>query len=66
MAASTVGIKHKPLSLSEELNIISKANGSPNATGTNTAAELWNMELYTATIFEKRARQPTLDIWNDM
>jgi hypothetical protein len=24
-------------------------------------ANLWNLKMYTATVFEKRARQPTLE-----
>jgi hypothetical protein len=30
MATSTMGIKRKPLSTSEKLNIISKMDGTPN------------------------------------
>jgi hypothetical protein len=40
MATSTMGIKRKPLSLSEKLNIISKVDGTPNASHTKTAKEL--------------------------
>jgi hypothetical protein len=40
MATSTVGIKHKPLSISEKLNIISKVYGTPNAPRTRIAEEL--------------------------
>jgi hypothetical protein len=40
MATSTVGIKCKPLSISEKLNIISKVDGTPNAPCTKTAEEL--------------------------
>jgi hypothetical protein len=64
MATSTMGIKCKPLSISEKLNIISKVDGTPNARCTKTAEEvqsLWNLKMYTANVFEKRARQTTLD-----
>jgi hypothetical protein len=40
MATSTMGIKHKSLSISEKLNIISKVDGTPNAPRTKTAEEL--------------------------
>jgi hypothetical protein len=40
MATSTVGIKHKTLSVSEKLNIISKVDGTPNAPRTKIAEEL--------------------------
>jgi hypothetical protein len=40
MAASTVGIKRKPLSISEKLNIVSKVDGTPNAPCTKIAEEL--------------------------
>jgi hypothetical protein len=40
MATSTMGIKRKPLSISEKLNIISKVDGTPNAPCTKTAEEL--------------------------
>jgi hypothetical protein len=40
MATLTVGIKRKPLSISEKLNIISKVDGTLNATRTKTAEEL--------------------------
>jgi hypothetical protein len=40
MAASTVGIKRMPLSVSEKLNIISKVDGTPNAPCTKIAEEL--------------------------
>jgi hypothetical protein len=39
MATSTMGIKCKPLSISEKLNIISKVDGTPNAPCTKTAEE---------------------------
>jgi hypothetical protein len=40
MATSAMGIKHKPLSISEKLNIISKVDGTPNALCTKIAEEL--------------------------
>jgi hypothetical protein len=40
MATSTMGIKCKPLSVSEKLNIISKVDGTPNASRTKIAEEL--------------------------
>jgi hypothetical protein len=40
MATSTMCIKRKPLSISEMLNIISKVDGTPNATRTKIAEEL--------------------------
>jgi folate-dependent phosphoribosylglycinamide formyltransferase PurN len=40
MATSAMGIKHKSLSISEKLNIISKVDGTPNAPCTKTAEEL--------------------------
>jgi hypothetical protein len=40
MATSTVGVKHKPLSMSEKLNIISKVDGTSNAPHTKIAEEL--------------------------
>jgi hypothetical protein len=40
MATSTMGIKCKPLSVSEKLNIISKVDGTPNAPRTRIAEEL--------------------------
>jgi hypothetical protein len=40
MAASTMGIKRKPLSISGKLNIIRKVDGTPNAPCTKTAEEL--------------------------
>jgi purine nucleoside phosphorylase len=40
MATSTMGIKRKPLSISEKLNIISKVDGTPNAPRTKIAEEL--------------------------
>jgi hypothetical protein len=40
MATSTVGIKRKPLSMSEKLNIISKVDDTPNAPRTKVAEEL--------------------------
>jgi hypothetical protein len=40
MATSTTGIKLKPLSISEKLNIISKVDGTPNAPCTKIAEEL--------------------------
>jgi hypothetical protein len=39
MATSTMGIKRKPLSTSEKLNIISKVDGTPNAPHTKIAEE---------------------------
>jgi hypothetical protein len=39
MATSTMGIKRKPLSISEKLNIISKVDGTPNAPCTKIAEE---------------------------
>jgi hypothetical protein len=61
MATSTTGIKCKPLSIYEKLNIISKVDGTPNAPCTKTSAELWNLKTYTATVFGKGAREPMLD-----
>jgi hypothetical protein len=40
MAASTMGIKRKPLAICEKFNIISKVDGTPNAPCTKTAEEL--------------------------
>jgi hypothetical protein len=40
MATSTMGIKRKPLSIAEKLNIISKVDGPPNAPHTKIAEEL--------------------------
>jgi hypothetical protein len=40
MATSTMGIKRKPLSISEKLNIISKVHGTPNAPRSKIAEEL--------------------------
>jgi hypothetical protein len=40
MATSTMGIKRKPLSISEKLNIISKVDGPPNAPRTKIAEKL--------------------------
>jgi hypothetical protein len=40
MATSTMGIKRKPLLISEKLNIISKVDGTPNAPRTKTTEEL--------------------------
>jgi hypothetical protein len=40
MATSTMGIKCKPLSVSEKQNIISKVDGTPNAPRTKTVEEL--------------------------
>jgi hypothetical protein len=40
MTTFTEGIKRKPLSVSEKLNIISKADGTPNARRTKIAEEL--------------------------
>jgi hypothetical protein len=40
MVTSTVGIKHKPLSMSEKLNIISKVDGAPNVPHAKIAEEL--------------------------
>jgi hypothetical protein len=40
MATSTMGIKCKPRSISEKLNIISKVDGTPNAPRTKIAEEL--------------------------
>jgi hypothetical protein len=40
MATSTMGIKRKPLSVSEKLNIVRKVDGTPNAPRTNIAEEL--------------------------
>jgi hypothetical protein len=40
MTTSTMGIKRKPLSISEKLNIISKVDGTPNAPRTKIAEEL--------------------------
>jgi hypothetical protein len=40
MPTSTMGIKHKPLSVSEKLNIISKVDDTPNAPCTKIAGEL--------------------------
>jgi purine nucleoside phosphorylase len=40
METSTMGIKCKPRSISEKLNILSKIDGTPNAPRTKTAEEL--------------------------
>jgi hypothetical protein len=40
MATSTMGIKCKPLSISEKLSITSKVDGTPNAPRTKIAKEL--------------------------
>jgi uncharacterized DUF497 family protein len=40
MATSTMGVKRKPLSISEKLNMISKVDGTPNPSRTNIAEEL--------------------------
>jgi hypothetical protein len=40
MATSTMGIKRKPLSISEKLNIISKVDGTQSAPHTKIAEEL--------------------------
>jgi phosphoglycerate dehydrogenase-like enzyme len=40
MAISTTGIKHKPLSTAENLNVISKVDGTPNVSRIKTAEEL--------------------------
>jgi hypothetical protein len=40
MVTSTMGIKHKPLSIYEKLNITSKVDGTPNALRTKIAEEL--------------------------
>jgi DNA-directed RNA polymerase subunit F len=83
MTTSTMVIKRKPLSISEKLNIISKADGTPSVRTCSEAMEhldkyehflrsnadapehvvqsLWNLKMYTANVFEKRARQTTLD-----
>jgi hypothetical protein len=49
MATSTMGIKHKPLSVSEKLNIISKVDRTPNASHTKIAEQLgiWVAKLQT-------------------
>jgi hypothetical protein len=83
MATLTMGIKCKPLSISEELNIISKVDDTPSVPMCSEAVEhlekcehflcsnadvpehvvqsIWNLKMYTATVFEKRARQTILD-----
>jgi hypothetical protein len=39
MATSKMGIKHKPLSISEEINATNKEDGIPNVPQEKTAAE---------------------------
>jgi hypothetical protein len=54
MATSTMGIKRKPLSISEKLNIINKVDGTPNPLRYKIAEELGIPVATLHTVMYKR------------